>query len=124
MKVGDHVRVRCGPYAGMFGRIDHVDGEWFDVALVFDGSRSAPAMFATSAKALESIEQRDPIPNCHPAVWDLVLADIGTRDKIGEAKYRTRLQPHNGRDFLRDAYEEALDLVVYLRGAIFERDGK
>lgn len=24
----------------------------------------------------------------------------------------------------QDAYEEALDLAVYLRGAIFERDGK
>ena len=40
------------------------------------------------------------------------------------AKYGVGLQPHNGRDVLRDAYEEALDLCVYLRQAIFERDGK
>lgn len=32
------------------------------------------------------------------------------------------LQPHNGRDALRDAYEESLDLVCYLRQAIEERD--
>lgn len=31
------------------------------------------------------------------------------------------LQAHNGRDPLVDAYQEALDLVVYLRQAIEER---
>jgi hypothetical protein len=57
-------------------------------------------------------------------VWDLVLADISARDQAGLAKYKTRLMPHNGRDALIDAYQEALDLVVYLRQAIFERDGE
>jgi len=33
------------------------------------------------------------------------------------------LVPHNGRDALRDAYEEALDLCQYLRQALYERDG-
>lgn len=69
-------------------------------------------------------EQPEPMPSDKPACWDMVLADMASRDAIGAEKYRTRLQPHNGRDFLRDAYEEALDLVVYLRGAIYERDGK
>jgi hypothetical protein len=32
------------------------------------------------------------------------------------------LQAFNGRDALRDAYEEALDLACYLRQAIAERD--
>ena len=69
-------------------------------------------------------EQPAPEPNLGPAVWDLVLADIATRDKVGTERYGTRLQPNNGRDALRDAYEEALDLVVYLRQAIYERDAK
>ena len=34
------------------------------------------------------------------------------------------LQAFNGRDSLKDAYEEALDLCVYLRTAIYEKDGK
>ena len=59
-----------------------------------------------------------------PAVWDLVMDDMRARDKTGAAKYGTRLQPHNGRDVLVDAYQEALDLCVYLRQAIFERDGR
>jgi hypothetical protein len=67
-------------------------------------------------------DQPKPNKNSMPAAWDLVLADIAKRDKFGEAKYGTRLQPFNGRDGLQDAYEEALDLVVYLRLCIYERD--
>lgn len=62
------------------------------------------------------------ILNNLPYVWDLVLSDIRERDAIGAIKHGTRLQPHNGRDVLKDAYQEALDLVVYLRQAIYERD--
>jgi hypothetical protein len=69
-------------------------------------------------------EQPAPIPNELPAVWGLVIADMGARDRLGAARYGTRLQPHNGRDGLRDAYEEALDLCVYLRTVLYERDGK
>jgi hypothetical protein len=36
----------------------------------------------------------------------------------------TYLQAHNGRDALLDAYQEALDLAIYLRQALAERDGK
>lgn len=38
-----------------------------------------------------------PQANAHPAIWDLVVADMRERDRIGLDKYRTRLQPHNGR---------------------------
>jgi len=38
-------------------------------------------------------------------------------------KYGTYLQTHNGRDALWDAYQEAMDLCMYLRQAILERDG-
>ena len=67
--------------------------------------------------------QPDPKPNHHPPVWPLVMVDMAGRDNLGRKRYGTPLQAHNGRDALRDAYEEALDLAVYLRTAIFERDG-
>ncbi len=51
----------------------------------------------------------------------LVLADIRARVEAGERKYGTKLQAHNGRDALVDAYQEALDMVMYLRQAIEER---
>jgi hypothetical protein len=66
----------------------------------------------------------DPIPNDLPGVWGLVQKDMRLRNKFGEDKYGTHLQPHNGRDALKDAYEESLDLCVYLRQALYERDGK
>jgi hypothetical protein len=67
-------------------------------------------------------EQPKPTPNELPVIWDLVLVDITARDLVGQERYGTRLQPNNGRDALRDAYEEALDLVVYLRQVMWERD--
>jgi hypothetical protein len=63
-------------------------------------------------------------PQCAGVLWDLVIADMHASDRMGEQKYGTRLQPHNGRDALRDAYQEALDLCVYLRQAIYEKDGR
>jgi len=69
-------------------------------------------------------DQPPPKPNYLPAVWDLVVSDMLDRDQVGRQRYGTPLQPHNGRDALMDAYQEALDLAVYLRQAIFERDGK
>lgn len=53
-------------------------------------------------------------------VWPLVVADMQERNEIGKVKYGTPLQTHNGRNGLVDAYQEALDLVVYLRQRIEE----
>ena len=73
-----------------------------------------------------SYNRHEPPPQAseHPAVWDLVLADIAERDRLGAVKYNTRLHPHNGRDALTDLYQELLDSVVYARQALYERDGR
>jgi hypothetical protein len=52
------------------------------------------------------------------------MKDMIARDFFGRQKYKTPLQPHNGRDTLQDAYEEVLDLCVYLRTELYERNGK
>jgi hypothetical protein len=57
-----------------------------------------------------------------PPIWDLVIDDMQERDKIGRERYGRPLTAFNGRDSLQDAYEEALDLAVYLRQLIYERD--
>ena len=69
-------------------------------------------------------EQPLPTPSDSPFMQNLVQADVEKRKEIGIKRYGTLLQAHNGRDFLWDAYEEALDLVMYLRGCLYERDGK
>lgn len=66
----------------------------------------------------------DPVTNDRPAIWPLVVKDMEERDFTGYCKYGTRLQPHNGRDALKDCYQEILDAAVYMRQAIYERDGK
>lgn len=58
------------------------------------------------------------------AVWDLVIADMGARDKLGLERYGQRLTGATPVDPIQYAYEEALDLAAYLRKMIYERDGK
>ncbi len=78
-----------------------------------------------------------PTPNNHEALWpqviadmagrgavdvnELVIADMQSRDESGRIKYKTPLQPFNGRDMLVDAYQEMLDASVYLKGALVEK---
>jgi len=69
-------------------------------------------------------DQAPPTPNNKPAIQDLVLQDMLARKMIGIQRYGTPLQPHNGRDMMQDLYEELLDACNYIRGMIYERDGK
>lgn len=54
-------------------------------------------------------------------LWHDVIRDMEARREAGIERYGTPLQARNGRDALVDAYQEALDLVVYLRQVIVER---
>jgi len=66
-------------------------------------------------------EQPMPTPTGTPSVQEMVIADIRARMKVGVERYGTLLQPRNGRDALRDLYEELLDAACYTRQAIAER---
>lgn len=68
-----------------------------------------------------TFEQPMPVPNDRPSIQSMVRADIDAREQVGIQRYGTALQAHNGRDALRDAYEEAMDLTIYLRQVIEER---
>jgi hypothetical protein len=68
------------------------------------------------------IQEEAPQKNNLPSVWDLVLEDMKKRDELGFNKYNTHLQPFNGRSPLWDAYQEVLDLAIYLRQAIYEQE--
>ena len=77
-------------------------------------------------KKRNQLVEPEPMPtvNENPFVWELVMADMRSRDDFGKEKYGTRLQGFNGRDALKDAYQEILDAAVYLRQMLYERDGK
>ena len=61
------------------------------------------------------IQEPPPVKNDMPAVWQMVIKDMVDRDHFGREKYGTPLQPMNGRNSPKDAYEEVLDLAVYMK---------
>jgi len=66
-------------------------------------------------------------PQPHPTgegqvVIEHVIQGLEARAEFGLKKYGTLLRTSNGRDALVDAYQEALDLVMYLAQAIMERE--
>jgi hypothetical protein len=71
-------------------------------------------MKADKKEPMPMVGKRDILP--------LIIEDLQKRDARGSRKYGTTLQSHNGRDSLVDAYQEALDLCMYLRQAICERE--
>lgn len=67
-------------------------------------------------------DQPLPTPNDSRDIQSMVIDDIGKRRSVGIERYGTALQPFNGRNSLRDAYEEAMDLVMYLKQRLVEED--
>ena len=55
-------------------------------------------------------------------VINYVISDLLERAEVGKKKYGTYLETGNSRDALIDAYQEAMDLVMYLRQLILERE--
>ncbi len=57
-------------------------------------------------------------------VVDVVINDLRERAESGKKKYGTYLRTDNGRNALWDAYQEAIDLVMYLRQRLMEEEQK
>lgn len=51
-------------------------------------------------------------------VWPLVIKDMIIRNEMGQKKYNRYLQTDCPDNMLQHAYEEALDLCVYLKTCI------
>ena len=107
------------------------------IAVVVDRERSQLKNRREAVERLRALlglrgtTQPPPVASDSPRILDLVLADVPdrrlradlqARAEVGRERYGVYLQAHNGRDALRDAYEEACDLVMYLRQAIAEDD--
>lgn len=121
--------VRPGsPYHLQLGTVldsTHMMDGWKQVRMDNDGtSRSFEDHDLLDLANLRQREGDQPLPvaNDRPSIQSLVRADIDAREQVGISRYGTPLQPFNGRDVLRDAYEEALDLACYLRQLIYEKD--
>jgi hypothetical protein len=73
-----------------------------------------------TARADQPVSQPPPVEDAMP-IQILVMQDIQARMEHGITKYGTALMPFNGRDGIQDAYEEALDLAVYIRQCVEEQ---
>ena len=67
-------------------------------------------------------DKQEPMPvKGKTNILNAVMKDLIDRSEVGKKKYGTALESNNGRDALMDAYQEALDLCMYLRQVIEER---
>lgn len=147
--VGAMASITTCPPAPPLGRFEIMDGHKVIASAVAGPNSSAESVTAALVADLgdlarnASTPEPPPKPNAEPAVWpeviedllaaandwrpeskgnlDKIVGDMRDRDAFGRAKYGTPLQPFNGRDALADAYQEQLDLCVYLRQSIMER---
>lgn len=66
------------------------------------------------------IKQTTPPHNGELKVLDYVVSDLKARAEMGRNKYGHYLETNNGRNSLQDAYEECLDLCMYLKQRLLE----
>jgi hypothetical protein len=105
----------CGGSSGLPERSEHV----MDLAT---GEVTVVGAPMPERAGREGDSQSMPIPNDEPGIHSMVIADLRGREALGVKRYGTKLQARNGRNPLIDAYEECLDLAVYLKQAIIEQD--
>lgn len=71
----------------------------------------------------EAEHLRNPLEtNAEASIWNQVIFDIRQREQTGVLRYGKYLTKHTTEDVLNHAYNEALDLVVYLRTEIIKRN--
>lgn len=93
------------------------DKSWCDTL----EKRPEQAVFEPFVSVEDAATAKQPAPQGSGSpILGMVLADLTNRALEGKEKYGEPLLAHNGRNPLWDAYQEALDLAMYLRQAIEE----
>lgn len=94
-------------------------GDWRDTL----EKRPEQAEFEPLVSVEDAATSKQPAPKgSGNPILGMVLADLTNRALEGKEKYGEPLLAHNGRNPLWDAYQEALDLAMYLRQAIEEQN--
>ena len=93
-------------------------GDWRDTL----ENRPEQSEFEPFVSVEDAATAKQPAPKgSGNPILGMVLADLTNRALEGKEKYGEPLLAHNGRNPLWDAYQEALDLAMYLRQAIEEQ---
>jgi hypothetical protein len=83
---------------------------------------SDQATFGENKGHTDSTQPKPVRSEMSESVTDAVVADMVKRRETGVKKYSVELLTFNGRDALLEAYQESLDLTMYLKQALMERD--
>jgi len=70
---------------------------------------------------IEFVQAKWPGADTEDETMKAFIVDMRERDRIGRERYGVPLTADNGRDHLVDAFQECLDLMVYLRAWLDER---
>jgi len=113
-------KLSCCKKMGSYGSVIEkgtILGDWRDTL----EKRPEQAEFEPFVSAEDAATAKQPAPKgSGNPILGMVLADLTNRALEGKEKYGEPLLAHNGRNPLWDAYQEALDLAMYLRQAIEE----
>lgn len=85
----------------------------------FDPEAGQPLPITTKKSVDVAVEVAEDLRKCG---FGDVAEDVEARIRIGERKYGKRLQSFNGRDALKDLYDEILDALNYSKQ--LELEGK
>ena len=77
---------------------------------------------ATDYTGPADFNQQAPEQGDGSEIYQLVLIDVCTRSQFGARKYGHALHTTANVDYLVNAYQETLDLLIYLRGEIEKRN--
>lgn len=81
-----------------------------------------PAITPTGAATVQQREVPSEKQGVGPEVFQLVLHDIIERSEFGARKYGHALRVTADVDFETNAYQELLDLLIYVRASIEDRE--
>lgn len=93
------------------------DAENFDkTPIIYETPQLQPGheIYPAPTRANREHDQKLPTKNDRVTIQDQGITKIQKRKQIGLERYGTLLQSFNGRNSLRDAEEEVLDLFMYL----------
>ena len=119
----DHLRVACLPFNLYESVVWLTDMYYPDLDTGVSTGVSIGVRGGRTGESVDSGTQPDPRSNTHSVnVTPELIKYLLERNRKGIETYGTPLQTFNGRDSLKDALDEALDLCQYLIQSITERD--
>lgn len=113
-------------YAKQHGKLQNIDSVDLVTSLLVRPSFPENRVITEGREPTKQRPGDQPLPvsSIAPFSHDLVCIDMAERKRVGVSRYGIAHQAFNGRNTLRDLYEELLDACCYIRALLYEKEGK